>query len=180
MDLILLKPGDANLAGNDCVDIGVEGSNRDSIAGCIKMVSMHFGVKQQITTDVSNSARTSGRPIVNEISLVKYFDKSSLMLYKACLTAKPIGVGDNISRIFVLRNGIENDDKSIVANIFTIELTNAMVSAIETQSSPEDMTTDKFTLNFTDIKWIYGSQESNDITQSNIEFAWSVARNRPF
>jgi type VI secretion system secreted protein Hcp len=77
MDLILLKPGDANLAGNDCVDIGVEGSNRDSIAGCIKMVSMHFGVKQQITTDVSNSARTSGRVLGTEVLGTQYL----IMLY---------------------------------------------------------------------------------------------------
>ncbi len=178
MDLVLLKPGDTNIAGSSLIDGKMEGGNKDELTGCIELVSMHFGMKQQITTDVSNTARTSGRPNLNDITLVKYFDKTSPLLYKACLTAKPIGAGESISKIFILRNSNDSEGKSIIGNILTIELSNAIVSAIETQSHPNDMTTEQFTLNFTDIKWTYSLQGSDAVTGGNVEYAWSVIKNR--
>ena len=158
----------------------MDGGNKDKLDGCIELVSMHFGMKQQITTDVSNTARTSGRPNLHDITLVKYFDKTSPLLYKACLTAKPIGAGDNTSKIFILRNSNDESGKSSIANILTIELTNAIVSAIETQSHPNDMTTEQFTLNFTKVKWTYTSQSSDVVTGGNVEYGWSVEGNRAY
>lgn len=178
MDLVLLKPGDPNLEGSSLIDGNVVGAAGEDLTGCIELVSMHFGMKQQITTDVSNTARTSGRPHLNDITLVKYFDKTSPLLYKHCLTAKPIGAGTQTSKIFVLRNSNDDSGNSIIGNILTIELTNAIVSALETQSHPNDMTTEQFTLNYTEIKWTYSKQSSDVITGGNVEFAWSVARNR--
>ncbi|HEX2604920.1 MAG TPA: type VI secretion system tube protein Hcp, partial [Oxalicibacterium sp.] len=100
MDLILLQPGDPDFLGNNSGwDNGgslIDDRWRESglePGRCIELVSIHQGMKQQITTDVSNSARTSGRPIITEFTCVKYADKSSVRVYDYCLRAQPIGKG---------------------------------------------------------------------------------------
>ena len=73
MDLILLQPGDLSLfptASNDwapggsLISLGKDreskfknGCTNQRIGQCIELVSVHQGMKQQVTTDVSNSAR---------------------------------------------------------------------------------------------------------------------------
>ena len=71
MDLVLLKPGLDELEGASLIDGTVVDTGED-LTGCIELVSMHFGMKQQMTTDVSNAARTSGRPSLNDITATKY------------------------------------------------------------------------------------------------------------
>ena len=105
MSLILLQPGDPGVVGLG----GVEGASdspwnklSDEHSGeplpfdgkhCIELVSIGHGMKQQVTTDVSNSARTSGRPVITDIACVGYLDRSSVRLNDLCLRAKPLGVG---------------------------------------------------------------------------------------
>ena len=89
MDLVLLKPGLDELEGASLIDGTVIDTGED-LTGCIELVSMHFGMKQQMTTDVSNAARTSGRPSLNDITATKYLDKTSPLLYKHCLSAAPL------------------------------------------------------------------------------------------
>lgn len=90
MDLILLQPGDQSIfSGSDKAE--TVNSRFDRGTGptgfCIELVSLHQGMKQQVTTDVSNQARTSGRPVITEFTLVKYVDKTSVKLYDYCLRA---------------------------------------------------------------------------------------------
>jgi type VI secretion system secreted protein Hcp len=180
MDLVLLKPGLEDLAGaslinGDIVDPG------DDLTGCIELVSMHFGMKQQMTTDVSNSARTSGRPNLNDITAVKYLDKTSPLLYKHCLSAAPIDDGtlDNPTKIFLCRNAnMDGDGKSIIGNIMTVKLWNCMISSVEAQSHPNDMATEQITLNFTDIEWTTSHQDLQAKITGKFVYSWSVSRNR--
>ena len=102
MDLVLLKPGLDELEGASLIDGTVVDTGED-LTGCIELVSMHFGMKQQMTTDVSNAARTSGRPTLNDITATKYLDKTSPLLYKHCLAAAPIDDGANPTQIFLCR-----------------------------------------------------------------------------
>ena len=105
MDLILLEPGNKDIFGGDNSWANGESliDNKDDIwqgfappsknlGQCFQLLSVHQGMKQQITTDVSNSARTSGRPIVTEFTCVKYVDKTSVKLYEYCLRAEPHGL----------------------------------------------------------------------------------------
>ena len=163
MDLILLRPGDPAL---------FPGDDRPAVAAipeagqCIELVSLHQGMKQQVTTDVSNSARTSGRPIVSEFTCVKYVDKVSVKLYDYCLRAKPLGEGkDRPTILYIARNS--GADATM---IMTFALRDAIVSEIQFQSHPNDMPTEQFKLNFTEILWSYGSEAAA---------GWSLARNRP-
>jgi len=181
MDLILLQPGDPTIFGGPN-NYANGGSLIDNIwrqddlqlGQCIELVSMHQGMKQQITTDVSNSARTSGRPIITEFTCVKYVDKTSVKFYDHCLRAQPLGVGNEATKLYVLRN---SGDKT--ANIITISLRDAIISEIQLQTHPDDMPTEQFKLNFTEILWTYTVQLTSTQTAGNMSAGWSIARNRP-
>lgn len=187
MDLILLQPGNSDVFGgdtsNDWTTGGslIDGEWRDDILKiadkpCIELVSVHQGMKQQVTTDVSNSARTSGRPIITEFTCVKYVDKTSVKFYEYCLRAEPLGKDkDNPTKLYICRN---SGDKT--ANIMTFTLRDALISEIQFQSHPDDMPTEQFKLNFTEILWQFTVQLANTDRVSGVKSAgWSLARNRP-
>lgn len=190
MDLILLQPGDDTVFGGEANSWTQGGSliqyNKDAYDDnlkdigdgtkqqCIELVSIHQGMKQQVTTDVSNSARTSGRPIITEFTCVKYVDKTSVKFYEYCLRAQPLGKDKKATKIYICRN---SGDK--VANIITIQLRDAIISEIQFQSHPDDMPTEQFKLNFTEILWEYTVQLANtDRSKGKFATGWSLARNR--
>lgn len=191
MDLILLQPGDPGVFGKDATNSWKDGGSlvqytkddydenlKDVGDGtkkpCIELVSVHQGMKQQVTTDVSNSARTSGRPVITEFTCVKYVDKTSVKFYEYCLRAQPLGKDkDHPTMIYICRS---SGDK--VANILTIALRDAIVSEIQFQSHPDDMPTEQFKLNFTEVLWTYTVQKANTERAGSLASGWSLARNR--
>jgi type VI secretion system secreted protein Hcp len=186
MDLILLVPGDTNAVfGTEKNDWGTGGSliddqwrDKDALNGigqCLELVSMHQGMKQQMTTDVSNSARTSGRPIITEFTCVKYVDKTSVKLYDMALRAQPLGADKGQpTKLYIARNSGDQ-----TANIMTIWLRDAMISEIQLQTHPDDMPTEQFKLNFTEILWFYTVQLADTKILGKRASGWSLARNRP-
>ncbi|MEX0142097.1 hypothetical protein D3C85_396560 [compost metagenome] len=183
MDLILLEPGNGELVFGKTPDGGNGGIDaiwRDAAAlqgmgPCIELVSLHQGMKQQITTDVSNSARTSGRPVITEFTCVKYVDRISVNLYDLCLRAKPLGTGtDQPTKLHIARN---SGDKT--ASIMTIWLRDAIISEIQLQTHPDDMPTEQFKLNFTEILWSHSVQQADGKPGPQHTTGWSLARNRP-
>lgn len=186
MDLILLQAGNpdifgdtggwdqgASLAGNALRDAVPD------LGHCIELVSLQQGLKQQITTDVSNSARTSGRPIITELTLTKYVDQTSVKFYDYCLRAEPLGKGkDQPTRIYIARNSGENTANN-ATHIITIALRDAIISEIQLQSHPDDMPTEQFKLNFAEILWTYTVQKADLAMASKQTTGWSIARNRP-
>lgn len=188
MDLILLEPGNGELVFGKMPDGGIDSSGgslidsawRDSgapqgIGRCIELVSLHQGMKQQVTTDVSNSARTSGRPVITEFTCVKYIDATSVKLVDLCLRARPLGSGAaQPTKLYIARN---SGDKTV--NIITIALRDALISEIQLQSHPNDMPTEQFKLNFTEILWSYSVQQADGQPAAQHTTGWSLARNRP-
>ncbi len=184
MDLILLQPGDSQVfsgandweQGGSLIDGRFGGVDPSLKLGqYIELVSTHQGMKQQVTTDVSNSARTSGRPIITEFTCVKYVDKTSVKLYDYCLRAQTLGEGkDKPSFIYILRS---SGNKT--ANIITFALRDALISEIQFQSHPDDMPTEQFKLNFTEILWSYNVQQAEMKTLGKITAGWSLVHNRP-
>lgn len=197
MDLVLLQPGDSTLfnkqlggpnswkKGGTLINPSLSSDKAwgKSMSGfkmfkpdeCIELVSVHQGMKQQMTTDVSNSARTSGRPVITEFTCVKYVDRTSAKFYDYCLRALPIGAGaDKPTMIYVCRNsGTE------MANIMTFQLRNAMISEIQFQTHPNDMPTEQFKLNFVEVIWTYNVQLSDTESGGKVSAGWSLARNGP-
>ncbi|CAB3773951.1 Hcp family type VI secretion system effector [Paraburkholderia humisilvae] len=186
MDLILLQPGNDDIFGksdNDWVGGGslIDNEWRDEVlklGQCIELVSVHHGMKQQVTTDVSNSARTSGRPIVTEFTCVKYVDKTSVKLYDYCLRAQTLDnllkATDKPTKLYIARNSGEK-----TSNIITMQLRDTLITEIQFQSHPDDMPTEQFKLSFTEILWTYTVQQTNMHPAGNFHAGWSIARNRP-
>jgi type VI secretion system secreted protein Hcp len=191
MDLILLQFGsddfkkpvlDLRGAGSVSLIDGEEGPNWSVLDSpgfnanrCVELVSINQGIKQQVTTDVSNSARTSGRPTISDFTCVKYVDMSSPKMYDHCLRALPLDTeGGAPTTIFVLRNS--GDQLNI---IMRFELRLAMISEIQFQSNPNDMPTEQFKLNFTEIAWLHKSQGAGVTNEGFSSAAWSIAKNRP-
>lgn len=186
MDLILLEPGDSDavfgkeLNGWKTGGSLIDNTWRDTdalkdLGRCMELVSMHQGMKQQMTTDVSNSARTSGRPVITEFTCVKYVDKTSVKMYDMCLRALPLGVGkEQPTKLYIARNSGEQ-----TANLMTIWLRDAMLSEIQLQTHPDDMPTEQFKLSFTEILWHYTVQMADTKILGKRSAGWSLARNRP-
>lgn len=179
MDLILLQPGDSDIFGGKDAGSLIDNVWRDKIldlaAPCMELVSVHQGMKQQITTDVSNQARTSGRPIITEFTCVKYVDSSSVAMYDHCLRAKTLDSDPSKpTKIYIARN---SGDKT--ANIITMALRDTIISEIQFQSHPDDMPTEQFKLNFTEILWTYTLQDVQLGTPGNRQSGWSIKHNRP-
>ena len=147
MDLILLQFGDDSFtkpdselmgaSGGSLID-GADGPDWSALANqgaagdfdparCVELVSINQGIQQQVTTDVSNSARTSGRPVVTDFTCVKYVDVSSPKMYDYCLRAKTLDTDPSKpTTIFVLRNS--GDQLNI---IMRFELRLALISEIQ-------------------------------------------------
>lgn len=181
MDLVLMKPGKAIVpeGQGSLVEgeiLGVDAELKD----CIELVSCNYGFSQQMTTDVSNQARTSGRPNVNDITVVKYLDVASPVLYRYALSATPLDSEDTEpTEIYLCRNSNQNGDENVIAAIMTISLSNCMISSVQAQSHPNDIATEQFTLNFTDIKWAANYQDSSATSVAGaLVYQWSIAKNR--
>ncbi len=185
MDLILLEFGNAALTsakGNDAgASEGSLGALTDNPGNlgfdhskCVELVSISQGIKQQITTDGSNSARTSGRPVVSDFTCVKYVDATSPKLYEYCLSAKLLDAPGAPCRIHVLRNS--GDRLNL---LMQFKISNVLISEIDFQSHPNDMATEHFKLNFTEISWLYCSQGPGMQDKEHVATGWNIARNRP-
>jgi type VI secretion system secreted protein Hcp len=177
MDLILLQPGNSDIIGKTSSTY-IDNVWRDEILQfglCMELVSIHHGMKQQITTDVSNKARTSGRPVITEFTCVKYVDQTSVKLYDYCLRAETLGAGkDKPTKIYIARNS-----GGKTANIITMSLRDALISEIQFQSHPNDMPTEQFKISFTEILWTYTMQDVDMSTPGSVHSGWSVMHNRP-
>ena len=182
MDLILLQPGDKTIFGGDLKgangSTGIDNNWRDKVLDlgpCLELVSIHQGMKQQVTTDVSNLSRTSGRPVITEFTCVKYVDKTSVKFYDYCLRAAPLGKGPKQPTMLYIGRNSDNN----TANIMTFALRDAIISEVQFQSHPDDMPTEQFKLNFTEILWTYTVQLPDLSSGGNLKAGWSLLRNRP-
>lgn len=178
MDLILLQPGNTDIIGSTSSTYIDKDWRQDilELGLCMELVSVHHGMKQQITTDVSNKARTSGRPVITEFTCVKYVDQTSVKLYDYCLRAATLGSDKSKpTKIHIARNS--GDAKTI--NIMSMSLRDAIISEIQFQTHPNDMPTEQFKLSFTEIIWTFTVQEHDMTASGNLQTGWSVMHNRP-
>ena len=174
MDLILFEPTSSD-RNSEALDFDqLSRTSHVMNGGVIETISFSFGIKRVLSTDVSNSSRISGRPLIGDISLLKYVDRSSLTLYQACLIGKPIATNQEVTKIHVFHKS----DKEGVKRYLTIVLTDVLVNEIEAQSNSDDRSTELIKLNFTEIQWIYNLENADGSSERN-SFTWNLARNRP-
>lgn len=179
MDMILLQPGDPDILGRDPSDAPAWPSDSRPLDGgldptrSLELISISQGMKQQMTTDVSNNARTSGRPVISDFTCSKYVGQHSPRFYDCCLRARPLGVGAlQPTFIYFLRS---QGGMPTPTPVMVISLRDAVISEIQLQSEAVDMPIEQFKLNFTEILWRY----TLDAHDGAISTGWSVMHNRP-
>src|SRR6185436_6662473 len=73
------------------LDMGNDVTGESSLAGYegkMELLSFSHGVAMQITGDVSNTERTSGKPNHQDMTVTKYLDAASPVLNQACCEGK--------------------------------------------------------------------------------------------
>ncbi len=160
MDVIVLDMG-KDVAG-ECLLKGYEDK--------IECLSFSHGVAMQMTGDISNKERTSGKPNIQDLTTTKYTDKASPVLSQACCEGRKIGD----CKLTVARNEGGN-----VMPLIIYTLKDAIISSVSVGGGGGDKPTETLTLNFTAIQWDYTAQKPDSTKEGNASGKWDMKTNTP-
>lgn len=158
MDVILMKM-DPDIPGT---------STLDKFAKQIELLSFSHGVAMQITGDVSNTERTSGKPNHQDFTITKYLDKSSPKFNEACCK------GDNFKSVIVT---VGRNDKGAVIPLIEYTLKNVVLSSVSIGGGGGDKPVETVTLNYNHITWDFDSQKAEGGKEGQVKTVWDLAKN---
>jgi len=156
MDVIILDMGS---------DVKGE-SNLTDFKDKMELLSFSHGVAMQITGDISQSERTSGKPNHQDMTVTKYLDSASPVLNQSCCEGKAFPKVDVI---------IGRNDGGAVVELMRYTMKNVVISSISIGGGGGDRPVETLTLNYTQIAWKYAPQRQGD----GAEGRWNLATNRP-
>jgi type VI secretion system secreted protein Hcp len=159
MDVIILDMGDAPKGE----------SNLNGFKDKIELLSFSHGVAMQITGDISNSERTSGKPNHQDFTVTKYLDQSSPVLNQSCCEGKAYAKVDVI---------IGRNDKGAVIELMRYTFKNALISSVSVGGGGGDKPVETLTFNYNQIAWNYTSQKEEGGKEGNIPGLWNLSTNK--
>jgi len=162
MDAIILDFG-ADIKGDSLLE---------GYADKIELMSYSHNVAMQVTNDVSNSERTSGRPHIGEFTLTKFIDTSTPTLNEYCCSGKPIAE----AKITIGRNAAEGDGKIMAFIVYT--LSNVVLSNVSVSGGTGGKPVETLSLNFTKIKWELTAQKDDGTKEGTAASTWDLAANK--
>ncbi|MFC2973441.1 Hcp family type VI secretion system effector [Azotobacter bryophylli] len=162
MDAIILDLGD-EIKG-DCL---LEGYSDK-----IELMSYSHNVAMQVTNDVSNTERTSGKPHIGEFTVTKFVDTSTPTLNEYCCAGKSIPE----VKITIGRNASENDGKILPFIVYT--LNNVVLSNVSVSGGAGGKPVETLSLNFTKIKWELTAQKNDGSKEGTSASTWDLAANK--
>ncbi len=162
MDALILDLGEA--VEGECMLEGYTGK--------IEVMSYSHNVAMQVTNDVSNTERTSGKPHIGEMSLTKFLDQSTPTLNEYCCAGKNIPQ----ATLVVGRNAAEESGK--IMPYITYTLTNAIISNLSVSGGSGGKPVETLSLNFTKIKWELTAQNAEGAKKGTAASAWDLAANK--
>ncbi|HEX5869547.1 MAG TPA: type VI secretion system tube protein Hcp [Longimicrobium sp.] len=158
MDTMLMKikdvPGTTDMAGYEKQ---------------IEVLSYSHGVAMQVTGDVSNTERTSGKPRMQDFHVTKYIDKSTPLLNQKCCEATNLGE----VQLTVARN-----DAGAVIPFIVYTLSDVVISSVSVGGGGGDKPVESISLNFSGIKWDYTAQKEAGGKDGVVAGGWDVAANK--
>jgi type VI secretion system secreted protein Hcp len=158
MDAIILDMGD-----------GVRGeSSLAGYEGKIELLSFSHGVAMQMTGDISNTERTSGRPSHQDFTVTKYLDAASPVLNQACCEGKEFPQ----AHVIIGRN----DGRSLI-ELMRYTLRGVLISSISIGGGGGDKPVETLTLNYNKIEWNYTAQRPEQGKERSVEGKWDLAQN---
>ena len=158
MDVLLMK-----------LDPGIPGtSTMKGYEQQMELLSFSHGVAMQITGDVSNTERTSGKPNHQDFTITKYLDQSSPKLNEACCK------GDNFKTVEVV---VGRNDKGAVIPLIKYTLKNVVLSSISIGGGGGDKPVETVTMNYNHITWDFHTQKAEGAEQGHVDTKWDLAKN---
>ena len=158
MDVIILDMGD-----------GVKGeSTLAGHKGKIELLSFNHGVAMQITGDIGNSERTSGRPSHQDFTVVKYLDAASPVLNQACCEGKEFPQ----AHVIIGRN-----DGGGVSELMRYTLRGVLISSISVGGGGGDKPVETLTLNYNKIEWSFTPLKPEQGQEESVEGKWDLGQN---
>ena len=134
----------------------------------IELLSFSHGVAMQITGDVSNTERTSGKPNHQDFTITKYLDQASPKLNEACCK------GDNFTSVEVV---VARNDKGAVLPLIKYTLKNVVLSSVSIGGGGGDKPVETVTLNYNHITWDFHTQKAEGAEQGHVDTKWDLAKN---
>jgi type VI secretion system secreted protein Hcp len=159
MDVLLMK-----------MDPPIDGtSTMEGYAKQIELLSFSHGVAMQITGDISNTERTSGKPNHQDFTITKYLDQASPKLNEACCK------GDNFTSVEVV---VARNDKGAVLPLIKYTLKNVVLSSVSIGGGGGDKPVETVTLNYNHITWDFTTQKSEGAKEGHVDTKWDLAKNK--
>lgn len=158
MDVIILDMGK---------DVKGE-SNLADFKDKIELLSFSHGVAMQITGDISNSERTSGKPNHQDMTVTKYLDEASPVLNQSCCEGKAFPTTDII---------IGRNEGGKVVELVRYTLKNVLISSISVGGGGGDKPVETVTLNYNHITWKFTAQKPDASKEGNVDGKWDLCKN---
>lgn len=162
MDAIILDLGDT-IKGDSVLE---------GYADKIELMSYSHNVAMQVTNDVSNKERTSGRPHIGEFTVTKFLDGSTPTLNEYCCAGKSIPT----ATVSVGRNS--GDDSGKIVPLIVYTLSNAIISNVSVSGGSGGKPVETLSLNFTSIKWELTSQKTDGTKEGTAAATWDLSNNK--
>lgn len=135
----------------------------------IECLSYSHGVSMQVTSDISNTERTSGRSRHQDFVLTKYIDKTTPMLNQHCCEGKAFPT----ATITIGRN-----DAGVVIPLIVYSLTNVVISSVSVGGGGGDKPVENFALNYASIKWDFSTQKEEGGKEGTVQGKWDLSTNQ--
>jgi len=158
MDVIIMDMG-STITGE---------STLTDYVGKMELLSFSHGVAMQITGDLSNTERTSGKPNHQDMTVTKYLDAASPVLNQSCCQ----GIGFPQVKIIIGRN-----DSGKVIQLMQYTMKNVVISSISIGGGGGDKPVETVTLNYNDIAWTFTSQHPEIGQNGVVNGTWNLATN---
>lgn len=162
MDAIILDFGD-DIKGDSLLE-----GYKDKI----EIMSYSHNVAMQVTNDVSNSERTSGKPHVGEFTLTKFIDSSTPTLNDYLCRGKPI----TQAKITIGRNASESSGQLLPFIVYTLD--NVILSNLSVSGGTGGKPVETMSLNFSKIKWELTTQKDDGTKEGVASTVWDAALNK--
>lgn len=162
MDAIILDLGD-DIKGD---------SQLEGYTDKIEIISYNHQVSMQVTNDVSNTERTSGKPHVSEFTLTKVIDTATPNLNQYCVSGKAIAQ----AKITVGRNADEGSGQILPFIVYTLD--NVVLSNVSVSGGQGGKPVENISLNFSKIKWELTTQKSDGTKEGSSAAVWDMKTNK--
>lgn len=136
--------------------------------GKMEVMGFSHGVAMHATGDVSNTERTTGKPLHQDFNVSRYIDQATPLLNQACCEGK---IYDTVT-VTVGRN-----DEGAVIPLITYTLTNAIISSISVSGGGGGKPVESISLNYGAIVWEFASQKEEGGAEGTVEGKWDVSAN---